>query len=114
MTANADEEYEAAKKRLRDFKKKIGIADDEGEVKKNGNVTLHTDCTLKGPKSLYLNCHPLSIPGSCSPVAKTTGAQLPGSESSKPSLGKRVDKDIGESLQTDHDSNSAKMGVPVP
>ena len=115
-TPGADEEWEACKRRLNEFKRKIGIEDNKDDDSKNIieevnkdvniNACTHNDCTLKGPKSLYLNCHPLSIPGSCSLVAKTTGAQLPGSGSSKPSLEKRVDNDIGQSLQTDHTKTS--------
>ena len=67
-----EDEYEVAKRRLQEFKKKIGIASDKSDGDKK--VTNNPDCTMFTPvrESLMglvgissINCNPKHTPGSC-------------------------------------------------
>ena len=69
---NDEDEYEVAKRRLQEFKKKIGlnVYEDEGDAK----IAFVTDCSLFTPvrESLMglvgissINCNPKHTPGSC-------------------------------------------------
>ena len=73
-TIPVEDEYEACKRRLQDFKKKIGlnVIKDDG-VEGDDDTSLNVDCSLCTPvrESLMglvgissINCHPKHTPGS--------------------------------------------------
>ena len=71
-----EDEYEVAKRRLQEFKKKIGIVSDKSDG--DEKVVNNPDCSMFNPVReslmglagyLCINCHAKHTPGSCQPVA---------------------------------------------
>ena len=63
MLIPVEDEYEASKRRLQEFKHKIGIVDNKDDEKENLSANTFSLMGLVGISSI--NCNPKHTPGSC-------------------------------------------------